>query len=132
MKMAIKCERIYTKPADLDGYRVLVDRLWPRGISKVNAQLASWEKEMGPTTELRKWFNHEPAKFPEFKQKYLAELAANDALADFLKLVADQLATQDVIFLYGAKDEEHNQAIILKDFVLTQLAGQVPAARLQD
>ncbi|WP_367296229.1 DUF488 domain-containing protein [Levilactobacillus yonginensis] len=130
--MAIKCERIYTKPADLDGYRVLVDRLWPRGISKVNAQLASWEKEMGPTTELRKWFNHEPAKFPEFKQKYLAELAANDALADFLKLVADQLATQDVIFLYGAKDEEHNQAIILKDFVLTQLAGQVPAARLQD
>lgn len=132
MKMAIKCERIYTKPADLDGYRILVDRLWPRGISKVNAQLASWEKEMGPTTELRKWFNHEPAKFPEFKQKYLTELAANDVLPDFLTLVADQLATQDVIFLYGAKDEEHNQAIILKDFVLTQLAGQVPAARLQD
>jgi len=132
MKMAIKCERIYTKPADLDGYRVLVDRLWPRGISKVNAQLASWEKEMGPTTELRKWFNHEPAKFPEYKEIYLVELAANAALPDFLKLVADQLATQDVIFLYGAKDEEHNQAIILKDFVLTQLAGQVPAARLQD
>ena len=130
--MAIKLERIYTKPADLDGYRVLVDRLWPRGISKVNAQLASWEKEMGPSTELRKWFNHEPEKFPAFKEKYLAELAANAALPDFLDLVATQLATQDVIFLYGAEDETHNQAVILKELVLKRLADRVPAARLAD
>lgn len=130
--MAIKCERIYTKPADLAGYRVLVDRLWPRGISKVNAQLASWEKEMGPTTELRKWFNHEPEKFPEFKKRYIAELEANAALPAFLDLVADQLNDQDVILLYGAKDEEHNQAVILKAFLLKRLADRVPAERLQD
>lgn len=130
--MAIKCERIYTKPADLDGYRVLVDRLWPRGISKVNAQLASWEKEMGPTTDLRKWFNHEPEKFPEFKKRYVAELEANAALPAFLDLVAEQLTDQDVILLYGAKDEEHNQAAILKGFLLKRLADRVPAARLTD
>jgi len=130
--MAIKLERIYTKPADLAGYRILVDRLWPRGISKVNAQLASWEKDMGPSTELRKWFNHEPEKFPAFQEKYLAELEANAALPDFLDLVATQLATQDVIFLYGAKDETHNQAVILKAFVLKRLADRVPAARLAD
>lgn len=130
--MAIKCERIYTKPADLNGYRVLVDRLWPRGISKVNAQLASWEKEMGPTTELRKWFNHEPEKFPEFKKRYVAEIEANEALPAFLDLIAEQLADQDVILLYGAKDEEHNQAIILKEFLLKHLADRVPAAKLAD
>ncbi|WP_057878372.1 DUF488 domain-containing protein [Levilactobacillus paucivorans] len=130
--MAIKCERIYTKPADLNGYRVLVDRLWPRGISKVNAQLASWEKEMGPTTDLRKWFNHEPEKFPEFKKRYVAEIEANEALPSFLDLVAGQLADQDVILLYGAKDEEHNQAIILKEFLLKHLADRVPAERLTD
>ncbi|WP_341778865.1 DUF488 domain-containing protein [Levilactobacillus sp. HBUAS70063] len=130
--MAIKCERIYTKPADLDGYRVLVDRLWPRGISKVNAQLATWEKEMGPTTDLRKWFNHDPEKFPEFKKRYVAELEENEALPAFLDLVATQLVDQDVILLYGAKDEEHNQAVILKDFLLERLADRVPAARLTD
>ena len=64
--MQLKLERIYTKPVDTDGYRVLVDRLWPRGISKVNAQLDNWVKEIGPSTTLRKWFNHEPAKYPEF------------------------------------------------------------------
>lgn len=130
--MAIKLERIYTKPADLSGYRVLVDRLWPRGISKVNAQLASWEKDMGPSTELRKWFNHEPEKFPVFKEKYLAELTANAAFPAFLDLVATQLADQDVIFLYGAKDETHNQAVVLKDLVVKRLADRVPAARLTD
>ncbi|AKP65043.1 hypothetical protein FC99_GL001271 [Levilactobacillus koreensis JCM 16448] len=130
--MAIKCERIYTKPADLNGYRVLVDRLWPRGISKVNAQLATWEKEIGPSTDLRKWFNHDPEKFPEFQQRYLAELQANPVLSDFLDLLAGQLPDQDVILLYGAKDETHNQAIVLKDFLLKQLADRVPAARLQD
>ena len=72
--MQLKLERIYTKPVDTDGYRVLVDRLWPRGISKVNAQLDNWVKEIGPSTTLRKWFNHEPAKYPEFVDRYRAEL----------------------------------------------------------
>lgn len=70
--MQLKLERIYTKPVDTDGYRVLVDRLWPRGISKVNAQLDNWVKEIGPSTTLRKWFNHEPAKYPEFVDRYRA------------------------------------------------------------
>ncbi|KRO03938.1 hypothetical protein IV54_GL001919 [Levilactobacillus paucivorans] len=98
----------------------------------MNAQLASWEKEMGPTTDLRKWFNHEPEKFPEFKKRYVAEIEANEALPSFLDLVAGQLADQDVILLYGAKDEEHNQAIILKEFLLKHLADRVPAERLTD
>lgn len=75
--MQLKLERIYTKPVDTDGYRVLVDRLWPRGISKVNAQLDNWVKEIGPSTTLRKWFNHEPAKYPEFVDRYRAELDEN-------------------------------------------------------
>jgi len=130
--MALKLERIYTKPADLAGYRVLVDRLWPRGISKVNAHLDSWEKEIGPSTDLRKWFNHEAEKYPDFKTRYLAEIQANPLLPDFLTLISDQLANQDVILLYGAKDETHNQAVVLKDFLLTALADRVPAERLQD
>lgn len=130
--MSIKLERIYTKPADLTGYRVLVDRLWPRGISKINAHLDAWDKEMGPSTDLRKWFNHEPAKYPAFRTRYLAEIQANPALPAFLADLTDHLASQDIILLFGAKDEAHNQAVVLKDYLVTALADQVPAARLQD
>jgi len=130
--MAIKCERIYTKPADLTGFRVLVDRLWPRGISKVKAKLDTWVKEIGPSTDLRKWFNHDPEKFAAFQAKYRAELQTNPVLPDFLNLIATQVAKQDIILLFGAKDETHNQAVVLKDFLKTQLAGKVPAERLQD
>lgn len=130
--MALKLERIYTKPADLNGYRVLVDRLWPRGISKVNAYLDRWAKEIGPSTDLRKWFNHDPEKFPEFETRYRQELAANTAMPDFLDLIATQLASQDVILLYGAKDETHNQAVILKAYLQAQLASRVAADRLND
>jgi len=119
--MALKLERIYTKPADLDGYRLLVDRLWPRGISKVNAHLDDWVKEIGPSTELRKWFNHEPAKYPEFKARYLAELKTNPITVDFIKRVAEHLKTTNVILLYGAKDEQHNQAIVLEAYLHQQL-----------
>lgn len=115
--MQIKIERIYTKPADLNGYRILVDRVWPRGISKVNAHLDDWAKSIGPSTELRKWFNHEDEKYPEFKQRYLEELAANPDLVAFKELVNEQLATQDVILLYGAKNEQHNQAVVLKELL---------------
>lgn len=113
----IKLERIYTKPADRSGYRILVDRLWPRGISKVNAALDQWSKEIAPSNELRKWFDHEVAKYPEFRQRYLAELAANPATPDFLKLVTQQ---PTAIFLFGAKDEQHNQAVVLKEYIEQQ------------
>nr|WP_235807672.1 DUF488 family protein [Limosilactobacillus secaliphilus] len=112
--MAIKLERIYTKPADLDGYRILVDRLWPRGISKVNAHLDLWLKEVGPSTELRKWFNHDADKFPEFQKRYLQELKTNEAYSQLLSTVKEQLTKGNVILLYGAKDPEHNQAVILQ------------------
>ena len=113
--MALKLERIYTQPADLDGYRILVDHLWPRGMSKEKAHLDEWLKEVGPTKELRQWFNHEPAKFPDFKAQYLAELAANPAFATLEQTVADHLKDGNVILLYGAKDPVHNQAVILKE-----------------
>lgn len=119
--MALKLERIYTKPADLDGYRLLVDRLWPRGMSKVNARLDDWVKEIGPSTELRQWFNHEPAKYPEFKTRYLAEIKANPITADFINQIAEQLKTTNVILLYGAKDEQHNQAVVLNAYLREQL-----------
>lgn len=113
--LAIKLERIYQKPADLDGYRILVDRLWPRGISKVNAHLDLWLKKVGPSTELRKWFNHDADKFPEFKQRYLTELKNNDAYQQLLTTVKEQSNKGNVILLYGAKDPEHNQAVILQE-----------------
>ena len=123
--MQLKVERIYTKPVDTDGYRLLVDRLWPRGISKVNAQLDDWVKEIGPSTELRKWFNHDPEKYPEFVKKYQAELDANPITPDFIRQVAEQLAKQPVILLFGAKDETHNQAVVLQEYLLA--SGKLPA-----
>ncbi|WP_367296907.1 DUF488 domain-containing protein [Loigolactobacillus coryniformis] len=115
--MQIKLERIYTKPADYSGYRLLVDRLWPRGISKVNAALDDWNKAIAPSNDLRKWFNHDVAKYPEFRQRYLAELAANPATIDFLNTLKQHAS---VIFLFGAKDEQHNQAVVLKEYVEKQ------------
>ena len=101
----IKVVRIYDheQPA---GYRILVDRLWPRGMSKVKAHLDEWDKEIGPTNELRKWFNHEDDKFPEFKTKYIAQLKANPVTTEFVKNVKEKLAQEDVIFLYGAKNKK--------------------------
>lgn len=128
--MQLKLERIYTKPVDTDGYRLLVDRLWPRGISKVNAQLDDWVKEIGPSTELRKWFNHDPEKYPEFVKKYQTELDANPITPDFIRQVAEQLAKQPVILLFGAKDETHNQAVVLQEYLLA--SGKLPATTTEN
>ncbi|HBF75083.1 MAG TPA: DUF488 domain-containing protein [Lactobacillus sp.] len=115
--MALKIERIYTKPADTDGYRILVDRLWPRGISKEKAALDEWFKTIAPTKELRQWFGHDPEKYAEFKTRYIAELDTNPDRDKFLKLIKSHLAEGNVIMLYGAKDETHNQAAVLKDYL---------------
>ncbi|EEI25371.1 DUF488 domain-containing protein [Lentilactobacillus hilgardii] len=115
--MKLKLERIYDKPQDLSGYRVLVDRLWPRGISKVNAKLDEWEKEIAPSKDLRSWFSHDPAKFPDFKKKYIDELNHNEQTQAFISSLADKLKTDNVILLYGAKDREHNQAVVLKQYL---------------
>ncbi|MFC6181799.1 DUF488 domain-containing protein [Lactiplantibacillus daowaiensis] len=124
--MLLKLERIYTKPVDLDGYRILVDRLWPRGISKVNAHLDEWLKAIGPSTALRQWFNHDPEKYPEFAKRYVAELDANPITPAFIQTVATQLETTNVILLYGAKDEQHNQAVVLLTYL--KQSGQLPTA----
>lgn len=115
----LQLHRIYDH-TPTTGYRILTDRLWPRGISKVNAALDLWAKDIAPSNDLRKWFGHEPAKFSEFRERYLTELAANPAAAEFITTVNTQLASGNVILLFGAKDETHNQAVVLRDWLQTQ------------
>ncbi|UBH13379.1 DUF488 domain-containing protein [Macrococcus armenti] len=105
-----KLARIYDKHIP-DGKRVLVDRVWPRGIIKEDAKLDEWLKDIAPSTELRKWFNHDPDKFSEFKKKYREELRNNEAVQALKDMKGK------VVLLYGAKDEVHNHAIVLKEFL---------------
>lgn len=117
----IEIVRIYSKAQPTGGFRVLVDRVWPRGISKENAQLDLWSKEIGPSTELRKWFNHEDEKYPEFRTKYRAELDQNPATKYFVGLIKEKLQTDNVIFLFGAKNEQHNQAVVLQEYLTEKI-----------
>lgn len=114
--METRIKRVYLPAEESDGYRVLVDRLWPRGIKKENAKVDLWAKALAPSTELRKWFNHIPERFPEFKDKYIAELKANPEALSIL----DEIRNHDVVtLLYAAKDEEHNNAVVLQALVAT-------------
>ncbi|HVW95948.1 MAG TPA: DUF488 domain-containing protein [Mucilaginibacter sp.] len=112
MKISIK--RVYEAPAKEDGTRVLVDRLWPRGLTKEKAAVDTWLKEIAPSTELRKWFAHEPAKWAAFKERYHHELKENNEQVLLLK---EQLKKGPVTLVYGAKDKEHNEALVLKEYV---------------
>lgn len=112
--MTIRTARIYDEPTGEDGYRVLVDRVWPRGIAKADAQLDEWLKEAAPSTELRKWFGHDPERFTEFAKSYRSELSGSEALGR-LEEIASQQST--VTLLYGAKDTEHNQAVVLAELL---------------
>ena len=112
--MHIKIKRIYEPYDMLDGYRVLVDRLWPRGIKKESAGIDVWLKEVAPSTELRKWFDHDAKKWKDFIKKYEAELKLT---GDFADLVALAKKHKTVTLLYSAKDEEHNQAVALAQFI---------------
>jgi DNA-3-methyladenine glycosylase len=108
--MNISIKRVYLPAEDSDGYRVLVDRLWPRGIKKENAKIDLWAKALAPSAELRKWFNHIPERFEEFSKKYVEELKGNPEVAPIL----GELRQHDkVTLLYGAKDEQHNNAVVL-------------------
>lgn len=117
--MSVKLKRIYEDASDDDGFRVLVDRVWPRGISKEKAKLDEWLKEIGPSTDLRKWFNHDPDKYDEFKKKYIEELKDGDQKKDLdqLKDIVHDKSNKTVTLLYAAKDEEHNQAQVLKEIL---------------
>ena len=110
----IKIKRVYDKPEEKDGYRILVDRLWPRGVSKDNAKANEWLKDLGPSNELRNWFGHKPELFEQFKTKYKEELKAKLPELERLKTLSGQ---QPVTLVYGAKDELHNQAVVLKEVI---------------
>ena len=112
--MKLKLKRAYDEPSESDGLRILVDRLWPRGLTKEKARVDLWLKVIAPTTELRKWFGHDPAKWTEFQERYRHELKANDDQVQLLKL---EMKKRNVTLVYGAKDEEHNAALVLKEFV---------------
>ncbi|PAU93330.1 hypothetical protein CK503_12555 [Aliifodinibius salipaludis] len=107
-------KRIYEECAEDDGYRVLVDRLWPRGVSKKEAWLDEWLKEIAPSTELRKWFDHDPDKFDEFSDRYKSELTQKEEVVEHLLKIAEE---QKITLLYAAKDEGHNHAQVLKEFL---------------
>jgi uncharacterized protein YeaO (DUF488 family) len=110
--MDIKIKRVYEKPDEKDGFRILVDRLWPRGLTKEKAAVDLWLKDIAPSTELRKWFNHDPDKWKEFQKRYLNELKENK---DAVAVLKDHLIQKTVTLLYAAKDSDHNEALVLSN-----------------
>jgi uncharacterized protein YeaO (DUF488 family) len=115
--MQIWTKRVYEEPGQQDGMRVLVDRIWPRGVSKDEALIDHWLKDIAPSTELRKWFNHDPQKWVEFKKKYFLELKGKDEELEELLRMAHK---GRVTLVYGAKDQEHNNAVALKEYLEEQ------------
>jgi uncharacterized protein YeaO (DUF488 family) len=110
----VQVKRVYEEPSASDGYRVLIDRLWPHGVSKERAAVDLWLKEIAPSPDLRIWFNHEPAKFKEFSRRYVSELKSNPSLADLLKIIKQH---KKITLLYAAKDPQVNHAVVLERFL---------------
>jgi uncharacterized protein YeaO (DUF488 family) len=110
----VRVKRAYDEPADSDGYRVLIDRLWPRGVSKARARLDEWARDLAPSDELRRWFGHDPARFDEFRRRYAKELAAREERLEELRARARAGA---VTLVYGARDTEHNDAVVLAEIL---------------
>lgn len=115
--MPLKIKRIYEPWDPSDGVRILIDRVWPRGVSKERARLDEWMKDIAPSPTLRKWFQHDPEKFAEFKKAYRGELEADSEKIGAVSRLLDMLDTNVVTLLYGAKDEIHNHAIVLKQYL---------------
>ncbi len=109
----VSIKRVYDRPDDGDGQRVLVDRLWPRGLSKARAAIDLWLKDISPSAELRTWFDHDVARWEDFRRRYAAELAASPAMATLRALAREGRVT----LVYGAKDTLHNNAVVLKDLL---------------
>ena len=112
--MTIKIKRIYDNPRGNDTFRILVDRLWPRGLSKDEVKVDLWDKDIAPSGLLRKWFSHDPKRWHEFKARYFEELDKNDEL---IKTILDKSKKESVTLLYGAKDEKFNNAVALKEYL---------------
>jgi uncharacterized protein YeaO (DUF488 family) len=119
----IRLKRAYETPARSDGTRILVDRIWPRGVKKEDADITEWLKDLAPSTELRKWFGHDPEKWPEFQKRYLAEIKS--ANSDDLQTLSDCLEDNARITLvFAAKDTEHNNAVALKQYIENKQIAQ--------
>lgn len=112
--MSIAVKRVYEPAASSDGYRVLVDRLWPRGLKKEDAHLDEWTKELAPSSMLRKWFGHDPARWEGFRHRYASEL---DDAAEYWQPLVTKASRSHLTLLYGARDEEHNNAVALKCYL---------------
>ena len=112
----IKIKRVYEEAGTGDGMRILVDRVWPRGVSKERARLADWRKDLAPSAPLRKWFGHDPAKWKGCRDRYRAELKRSGQI-DALKKLARLSRRKTVTLVYGAANEQHNQAVALKEFL---------------
>ncbi len=113
-RRTIRLKRAYEPPAKEDGTRILVERLWPRGVSKDEAAIDLWAKEIAPSSDLRKWYGHDPARWEEFRTRYRAELANKDELLSDLK---SRIVEGPVTFVYAAKDEQRNSALVLREFL---------------
>jgi len=112
--MSVRVKRIYDKPLKTDGRRVLVDRVWPRSLTKEEAHIDEWLKDIAPSSRLRKWFGHDPARWKEFKKRYAAEL---EGQREKVEQLAQKAGKRTITLLFGAKDVEHNNAVALKEFL---------------
>lgn len=121
MKHQLRILRVYDLGPGEDGCRILVDRLWPRGIRKVSLGPFEWAKDIAPSNELRKWFGHDPERFGEFSQRYEKELDGNPQAGEFAEKVGKILKERDVLLLYSAKNSEENQAVVLKKWLEKKL-----------
>jgi len=110
--MDVQIKRAYEAPSPADGYRVLIDRLWPRGVSRDHARLDEWARELAPSTELRRWFGHEPERYEEFRRRYRGELVAH---AEQLRELRARARQGTLTLVYGARDTEHNDAVVLAE-----------------
>jgi uncharacterized protein YeaO (DUF488 family) len=119
--MSLKIKRVYDRPSPADGRRVLVDRLWPRGLTKEKAHVDLWAKQLAPSTELRKWFDHDPQKWGQYKRKYFSELRHHERELSALKQEARR---KPVTLVFSTRDVEHNNAVAIVEFL-----GAKPAAR---
>lgn len=111
--MPVTIKRVYESPSPEDGQRILVDRLWPRGLSKADAKIDVWLKDIAPSAELRQWFGHDPTKWDEFQKRFIKELSANPEAVTTLR----ELLKTPSTLVYGAKDEVHNNAVVIQSFI---------------
>lgn len=117
----IQVKRVYEQVCEADGTRILVERLWPRGLTRAKLQADNWVKEVAPSDGLRRWFAHDPAKWPEFRRRYFAEL---DQHPEAIQVICTAVEAGPVTLLYSAHDTEHNNAVALREYLLTHAAGR--------